>query len=762
MKQEKTLQAECRHAPLQSNNNYSSNGCAPIKAAPVKAPSAARCGYPALDSFRLAAAVLVVMIHTSPLADISETGNFILTRILARTAVPFFFMASGFFLFKDGTNRDKLKKFLKSTAVIYLLSILLYLPANIYSGYFSSDHLLPNILKDLVFDGTFYHLWYLPAALAGGCISWLLIDKLGGRRAAIAALALYALGLLGDSYYGLTQQVSALNCIYAHMFELLDYTRNGLFFAPIFFILGALARNIRPARLKSALLFAGFLALTIIEGLILRRAQYPKHDSMYIMLVPCVFFLFLFLASFKGKRLKLARDMSLFIYILHPLAIIVLRGAAKLFNCRELLLGSSLIYFLGTLFISAAAAYILVILKRALISFSQKPGRHAAASRLGRSLYCKNPPPAGRAWMEIDLKQLKSNTQALLAALGRQSRLMAVVKADAYGLGACRVALYLNRMGIDSFAVSTIDEGISLRRQGVKGEILVLGYTDTARAYQLKRYKLTQTAIDYPYALALNNAGYRLKIHAAVDTGMKRLGVQSQNKDELKKIYSLPNLTVSGIYSHLCVSFSRDAGDCDFTLKQIARFDEVLDYLRRSGIATGRTHLQSSYGLLNYPQLKYDLVRSAAILFGLLDYPDTQLKLKLKPVIALKARIALIKHIKAGESVGYGREFTACRDTVIAVVPAGYADGIPASLSCGAGQALIRGKRVSIAGRTCMDQMMLDVTDVPDVSRDDIVVFIGQSGNQSISPEEMAKNAGISVNELISRMGTRLERIYFD
>lgn len=163
------------------------------------------------------------------------------------------------------------------------------------------------------------------------------------------------------------------------MFELLDYTGTALFFAPIFFILGALARNIRPARLKSALLFAGFLALTIIEGLILRRAQYPKHDSMYIMLVPCVFFLFLFLASFKGKRLKLARDMSLFIYILHPLAIIVLRGAAKLFNCRELLLGSSLIYFLGTLFISAGGGIYSGYLK-ARVNFIQPKTRPACSS----------------------------------------------------------------------------------------------------------------------------------------------------------------------------------------------------------------------------------------------------------------------------------------------------------------------------------------------------------------------------------------------
>ena len=124
-------------------------------------------GYPALDAFRLIAAILVIAIHTSPLSDISSAADFILTRIIARIAVPFFFMTSGFFLFKDGTDKEKLKTFLKSTAILYAVSIILYLPVNIYSGYFSTDMLLPNIIKDLIFDGTFYHLWYLPAALSG-------------------------------------------------------------------------------------------------------------------------------------------------------------------------------------------------------------------------------------------------------------------------------------------------------------------------------------------------------------------------------------------------------------------------------------------------------------------------------------------------------------------------------------------------------------------------------------------------------------------
>lgn len=719
-----------------------------------------------MDAFRLIAAILVIAIHTSPLSDINSTADFILTRIIARIAVPFFFMTSGFFLYKDGMDKEKLKKFLKSTAVLYAVSIILYLPINIYSGYFGTDMLLPNILKDLVFDGTFYHLWYLPAALLGGFITWLLIDKLGYKRAIIIALALYVIGLLGDSYYGLTAQVPALLCSYEHMFDLFDYTRNGLFFAPVFFAAGALAGHIRLSRLKSALIACGAFAFMLFEGLILRRVQYQRHDSMYIMLLPCVFFLFILLMDMRGKRPKLLRDMSVFIYILHPLVIIALRGAARLFNFREPLLGNSLIYFVFVAVVSIAAAYILAVIKRwsNLIIKKRPPNQTPKNFPFifnGRSNHTKDF-NTGRAWMEISLNRLKNNTLELLNALPHGCKLMAVVKANAYGLGAYEIALFLNHMGIDSFAVSTLDEGISLRKKGITGEILILGYTDTMRAFELHRYNLTQTALDYPYALALNNMGYKLKVHAAVDTGMKRLGVQPQNKEELLELFKLPNLTVTGIYSHLCVSFSSKEADRDFTLFQIKRFDQMLEYLKSSGIKLPRTHLQSSYGLLNYPELNYSLVRAAALLFGILDYPDTVLKPKLEPIISLKARIALIKRIKTGETVGYGREFIAQRDTVIAVIPIGYADGIPDSLSCGTGQGLVLGRRVSIAGRICMDQMMLDVTDVPQVCRGDVVTFIGPDGSEYISPTEMAQRAGISVNELVSRLGSRLDRLYIN
>lgn len=195
--------------------------------------------YSGIDYFRFIAALLIVAIHTSPLSSFSETGNFIFTRIVARVAVPFFFMTSGFFLISRYTcNAEKLGAFIKKTTLIYGVAILLYIPINVYNGYFKMDNLLPNIIKDIVFDGTLYHLWYLPASIIGAAIAWYLVKKVHYRKAFLIASILYIIGLFGDSYYGIVKSVSCLNVFYNLIFQLTDYTRNGIFFAPIFFVLG--------------------------------------------------------------------------------------------------------------------------------------------------------------------------------------------------------------------------------------------------------------------------------------------------------------------------------------------------------------------------------------------------------------------------------------------------------------------------------------------------------------------------------------------
>lgn len=192
--------------------------------------------YTGIDYFRFIAALLIIAIHTSPLGSFSETGDFMLTRIIARVAVPFFFMTSGFFLISRYTcNAEKLGAFIKKTTLIYGVAILLYIPINVYNGYFKMDNLLPNIIKDIVFDGTLYHLWYLPASIIGAAIAWYLVKKVHYRKAFLIASVLYIIGLFGDSYYGIVKSVSCLNAFYNLIFQLTDYTRNGIFFAPIFF-----------------------------------------------------------------------------------------------------------------------------------------------------------------------------------------------------------------------------------------------------------------------------------------------------------------------------------------------------------------------------------------------------------------------------------------------------------------------------------------------------------------------------------------------
>ena len=238
--------------------------------------------YTGIDYFRFIAALLIIAIHTSPLGSFSETGDFMLTRIIARVAVPFFFMTSGFFLISRYTcNAEKLGAFIKKTTLIYGVAILLYIPINVYNGYFKMDNLLPNIIKDIVFDGTLYHLWYLPASIIGAAIAWYLVKKVHYRKAFLIASVLYIIGLFGDSYYGIVKSVSCLNVFYNLIFQLTDYTRNGIFFAPIFFVLGGyISDNQNRLSLKRSIVgFIVCFALMFGEALTLHHFDIQKHDS---------------------------------------------------------------------------------------------------------------------------------------------------------------------------------------------------------------------------------------------------------------------------------------------------------------------------------------------------------------------------------------------------------------------------------------------------------------------------------------------------
>jgi len=706
--------------------------------------------YTGFDYFRIVAAFLIVTIHTSPLSTYSESADFILTRIIARMAVPFFFMVSGFFLLIGySLQSDKLKIFIKRTLLLYVFAIVIYIPINIYNGYFTRNNLLPNIIKDLVFDGTLYHLWYLPAAIFGAAIAWFLVKKLEVKWAFGITFLLYIIGLFGDSYFGVSEQIPFMKRLYEYMFQLSDYTRNGVFFAPIFFVLGGVIANqtIRFSLKRNLMGLIISISLMICEGLFLHRLGIQRHDSMYIMIVPSMYFLFSTLTFWQGHRVSKLRTSAMVIYIIHPMMIVVIRMFAKIFGLQRLLLENSILYFASVVVASVIAALAVLLLQRYL------------KKRKSTTPLTQN---TNRSWIEVDLNNLKYNAKILQAVMQKGCELMAVVKAEAYGHGAIKVSACLNQMGVKAFAVATIEEGIELRQHGIQGEILILGYTNSTNVKQLHRYKLIQTVIDYNYACLLNDVGYDIKVHIKIDTGMHRLGLEKEDVNKIAEIFEFKHIEVSGIYTHLCVSDCNNEDTIEFTHLQISTFNSLIQTLTQRGIKLPKIHIQSSYGLLNYPELQCDYARIGIALYGVLSVSDNETKLQpdLRPVLALKSQIALIRDVKSGESIGYGRTFITKKDSRIAVLPIGYADGLPRNLSCGKSEVLINGSRVPMIGRICMDQLIIDITEAPEVEIGDTVTIIGRDGNDEISAAEVAENADSITNELLSRMGARLNRIY--
>ena len=703
------------------------------------------CGGP--DRFRVLAAFLVIAVHTSPLSSLNAEADFFLTRILARTAVPFFLMVTGCFVLsgwlftRDRREFPKILRFLKKTLLFYGLSILLYLPLGIYAGLYRG--LDPaGLLRLLLFDGTFYHLWYFPACILGVALLCLLRRFLSLRAAAVLCLALYAIGLLGDSWYGLGGRIPGLSAFYAQGFRLFSYTRNGLFLAPVFLLLGALAGRSR-ASVRSKVLAAGFLfsflAMTV-EGFCLRAFGFQRHDSMYLFLLPCMYFLFRLLLSWKEEELPGLRPFSAWIYILHPLFIALVHALSNRAQALAVLNRNSLLFYLAVAALTALASFFAV----RFLSFLRPP---------------KN--PRGRAWIELDTRALCRNIRLLSSRLPSSCRLMPAVKANAYGHGAVLIARKLNRMGIRAFCVASLDEGIELRKAGIRGEILILGYTHPDQFSSLRRWSLTQTVLDAFYGKLLNQYGRKLKVHIALDSGMHRLGEPCGRRDALKSMFQMKHLKIRGLFSHLCVSDGSSPEEQAYTLSQAEAFYRAARALCQEQSPRLKLHLLASYGILNYPRLAGDYARPGIALYGVLSTrADTErCPLPLEPVLALKARIAAVRTLKAGESAGYGLAFTAGRDTKIAVLSIGYADGLPRSLSCGRGHVLIAGQKARILGRICMDQTLADVTDIPEAAPGGTAVLIGTSGEETITACDLATWADTISNEILSRLGPRLERI---
>ncbi|MBS6864538.1 MAG: serine racemase VanT catalytic subunit [Oscillospiraceae bacterium] len=689
---------------------------------------------PVLDVCRLAAALLVITIHTAPLSDVNAEADFFLTRVLARVAVPYFFMLTGYFLEKGQWRR--VGRTLGKTALLYALSVLLYLPLNLYAGAFS-PFAPGQLLKELLVDGTFYHLWYLPAVLLGVPVAWGL-RRLGWKGGLAAAGALYLLGLMGDSYYGFAARVPFLKAFYEGLFTVSSYTRNGLFFAPLFLLLGALCTRVHLKWAWPAA--AGFFAAMCAEAFLLKGAGAPRHDSMYVMLPLCMLALFCGLARSNAGRCRAAAGTALWVYLLHPWCIVLVRGAAKVLGLQGLLVESGPGHFAAVALGSFALAFCV----------------QWAAARLAPVKM----PLTARAWREVDLAALCRNAQALMEALGGCG-LMAVLKADAYGHGAVKAAKALRRSGVRAFAVATAAEGIALRRALVRGEVLVLGYTPPEQAHVLRRWRLSQAVADEAHAKALAAAGPGVRVHVALDTGMHRLGIPAQDTAAILRVYGMKNLRVEGIFSHLCVSDMRAPQAVAYTRWQTQRFQSAVQAVRAAGFEPGQVHLQASYGVLNGETQGFDYARVGIALYGVLsDAAPTVRRLPLRPALALRARVASVRWLKPGQGAGYGLAFAAQRPTRLACVTIGYADGVPRDFALRGGQVLIGGQRAQAVGRVCMDQMLVDVTEVKEVRPGSVVTLIGTDGGQTLRAEEFAAVCGTITNEALTRLSPRVAYVW--
>lgn len=365
-----------------------------------------------------------------------------------------------------------------------------------------------------------------------------------------------------------------------------------------------------------------------------------------------------------------------------------------------------------------------------------------------------------RAWVEVNLGHLQNNVKAFQSVLPKECKIMAAVKANAYGHGAILVAKHLQECGVTHFCVASVQEGIDLRLAGIKGDILILSYTPKDYLDSLIEYDLIQTVVDMEYAYMLRDTRKQLRVHVGIDTGMHRLGERAERIEEIARIWDFKNLQVEGIFSHLCVADSLETDDVNYTKEQIKKFNQSINILNKRGNKCFSTHLQGSYGVLNYPECTYDYARLGISLYGALSSSKDQTKvnLDLKPVLTLKSRISCIKHLKVGEKVGYGLAFQAAQESDVAVVSIGYADGIPRNLS-ERGYVLCHGKKAPIVGRICMDQLFIDVTKIPEAKTNDEVVMIGSQDKESITAEMVADCVGTISNEILSRLGNRLERI---
>ena len=368
-----------------------------------------------------------------------------------------------------------------------------------------------------------------------------------------------------------------------------------------------------------------------------------------------------------------------------------------------------------------------------------------------------------RAWVEIDLSALAHNVRQIRGLLAPSTKIMAVVKADAYGHGAIDIARTLTNLGVEWLAVATVTEGIELRQAGIFAPILVLGAVNSEmQVHAIAKWDLQPTICSIAQATVISKAvatlepSVILNVHLNLDTGMSRLGADWQQAVAVyRELEDLPYLQIASLYSHLATA---DELDPTVMEMQIDRFDRSIAAIGAAGHVLPMLHLANSAGILVSDRLNYQLVRPGLILYGLCPAPHLQSAIDLQPVLSVKARITQVKSITAGTGVSYGYRFIAERNMQIAVVEIGYADGIPRRLSDRM-QAIVRGRLVPQIGSITMDRIMLDVSQIPDLHVGEIATILGTDGSIRITADDWANRLGTISWEILCGFKHRLPRV---
>ncbi len=367
-----------------------------------------------------------------------------------------------------------------------------------------------------------------------------------------------------------------------------------------------------------------------------------------------------------------------------------------------------------------------------------------------------------RLLAEINLDAIGSNIREIKKRLKAETQLLAVVKADAYGHGAEEVSKVCLYNGADQLAVATCDEGVQIRQWSIQVPVLILGNTVRGQLETIVNYSLTQAIFRYETAKIMSDIAVKLGktayVHIKIDTGMSRIGFLPKEESiaEIEKIFKLPNLKVTGIFTHFAVADERDKA---FTLEQYQKFRFITDKLNEMGYKGFIRHCANSAAILDLPELQLDMARAGIIVYGM--YPSSQVthSVKLIPVMSLKSQISYVKDLDENVSVGYGRTYFTKQKTKVATVPIGYADGYSRAFSNKA-RVIVNGAYAPVIGRVCMDQMMIDVSDVPNPKEGDSVIIMGSDGVNTVSAEELASISNTINYEIVCNVGKRVPRVY--